>query len=382
MKRKDLSKDLDIIAEQLQIDRFSVVEAFKDSLEFGCKKEHDVKSCRVEINEDKGELNVYKQYLVIDINNINFEYDKKYDTIDIKDARKIKSRIEVGEILEIEINPSEFGPAAAGGSKTRFNEKLFKRQKEILFERYRNLEGEVITATVIGVEQVDLTNLKPDKDETDPSQDPQKNYRLDIGNDLTTKLVSREALVNDNFQVGDRVKVLVTSTTSDNKKITVYVSRKNPKLVEKLLEATVPELKDGTIEIMGIARDPGDRTKIALKSNNPQVEAIGACIGEAGIRIRSVKKELNGENIDLFKYSDNERELIANSLKPAEVIAVTQVNPIENSATAIVRDDQLSLAIGKQGQNVRLAVQTINWKIDIKSQSQAEQLGIIFHHER
>ena len=187
---------------------------------------------------------------------------------------------------------------------------------------------------------------------------------------------------SDNFQVGDRVKVLVTSTTSDNKKITVYVSRKNPKLVEKLLEATVPELKDGTIEIMGIARDPGDRTKIALKSNNPQVEAIGACIGEAGIRIRSVKKELNGENIDLFKYSDNERELIANSLKPAEVIAVTQVNPIENSATAIVRDDQLSLAIGKQGQNVRLAVQTINWKIDIKSQSQAEQLGIIFHHER
>ena len=160
MKRKDLSKDLDIIAEQLQIDRFSVVEAFKDSLEYGCKKEHDVKSCRVEINEDKGELNVYKQYLVIDINNINFEYDKKYDTIDIKDARKIKSRIEVGEILEIEINPSEFGPAAAGGSKTRFNEKLFKRQKEILFERYRNLEGEVITATVIGVEQVDLTNLK------------------------------------------------------------------------------------------------------------------------------------------------------------------------------------------------------------------------------
>lgn len=158
----------------------------------------------------------------------------------------------------------------------------------------------------------------------------------------------------------------------------VLVTRLDKSLVTRLFENLIPEIKQGTVEIMGIARDPGDRTKVGVMSNDKNVDPIGACIGENSSRIREIVRALSGEKVDLFQWSTNERDLIANSLQPAEVLAVTQINQIKRTALAIVADDKLSLAIGKGGQNVKLAVQAINWKIDIKSASMAEAEGIIF----
>ncbi|MCK9233887.1 MAG: transcription termination factor NusA, partial [Acholeplasmataceae bacterium] len=157
----------------------------------------------------------------------------------------------------------------------------------------------------------------------------------------------------------------------------VLVTRLDKSLVTRLFEDYIPEIKEGIVEIMGLARDPGDRTKIGVKSNDPNVDAIGSCVGAGGNRIREIVQALSGEKIDLFLWSDNEKDLIANSLQPAEVVDVIQIDPIYKTALAIVSDDKLSLAIGKEGQNVKLAVQTINWKIDIKSISMAEAENLL-----
>ena len=182
---------------------------------------------------------------------------------------------------------------------------------------------------------------------------------------------------NDNLQVGDRVNVYVTKVES-GRTTRVMVTRTSNQLVTQLMENYIPEIKEGIVEIVAIAREAGERSKVAVRSNNPDVDPIGACIGTDGMRIRGVMKALNGEKIDLFKWSEDPKELIANSLQPARVIAVTKVRIDEKTAVAIVQDDHLSLAIGKSAQNVRLAVTATGWKIDIKSEQMALDDGIIY----
>ena len=203
-------------------------------------------------------------------------------------------------------------------------------------------------------------------------------YRLDIGRELTTLLPKKETLPKDQFHAGDYVKVYVSEVEMKGKWPKVFVSRTHNNLIIKLLENLIPEIKEGIIEIMGISREPGDRAKIGLKTNDPKVDPIGACVGEGGARIKEIVRALSDEKIDLFRWSDNEHELIANALQPAEVVAVTNINPKDKTALAIVPDDQLSLAIGKLGQNVKLAVQACGWSIDIKSEQNAAMEGILY----
>ncbi|MFA5560988.1 MAG: transcription termination factor NusA, partial [Acholeplasmataceae bacterium] len=174
------------------------------------------------------------------------------------------------------------------------------------------------------------------------------------------------------------IRVYVTDVEMKTKWPKVFVSRVHSNLILRLLENLIPEIKAGIIEVMGISRDPGDRSKIGVRSNDAKVDPIGACVGEGGSRIREIVKSLSDEKIDLFRWSDNEKELIANALQPSDVVAVTNIHPVEKSALAIVPDNQLSLAIGKLGQNVKLAVQACGWKIDIKSVSMADAEGILY----
>lgn len=356
MISKEFFKNIDAVSEERDLSREQVIEAFTQGMIAGCKKAHEVRSCRVEIKEDKSEILVYTQHLVV--SEYNIENDRNYTQILLEDAKKINSRAKVGEILEEKIDPKDFGLYAVRDFKSRLNETLVTMQKENLYRHFKAFENEMIMARVIDVAD--------------------DHYRLDIGKDLTTLLPRKESLPKDNFHVGDHIKVYVSSVELKTKYPKVFVSRIHTSLIIRMLENMIPEIKDGTIEVMGISRDPGDRSKIGVKSNDPKVDPIGACVGEGGSRIREIVKNLSDEKIDLFRWSNNERELIANALQPAEVIAVTRVNPKEKNALVIVPDDQLSLAIGKLGQNVKLAVQACGWSIDIKSQTMANGEGILY----
>lgn len=356
MISKEFFKNIELVAEERELTHDQVVEAFVQGMIAGCKKAHDVRSCRVEIKEEKNEINVFKQHLVVE--EYSMDADKNYQQMLLEEAKVINPKAKVGDILEQKIDPKDFGHFAVRDFKSRLNETLITMQKENLYKHFKDFEHEMISARVI-----DMTD---------------EHYRLDIGKDLTTLLPKKEALPKDNFHVGDYVRVYVSDVEMKTKWPKVFVSRSHPSLIIRLLESFIPEIKDGVIEVMGISRDPGDRSKIGVKSNDPKVDPIGACVGEGGSRIREIVKALSDEKIDLFRWSDNEKELIANALQPAEVVAVTRVNPKEKNALAIVPDNQLSLAIGKLGQNVKLAVQACGWSIDIKSETMAQGEGILY----
>lgn len=356
MISKEFYRNIDAVAQEKELTNDQVLQAFEQGLIAGCKKAHDVRSCRVEFKPDKNEIIVYKQQLVVE--DFSLEADKNFTQILLHEAKEINKRAKIGDVIEQKIDPKSFSFYAVRDFKSRLNEALVKMQKENLYDHFKSFEHEMINARVIDIDD--------------------RHYRLDIGKDLTTLLPKKEALPKDNFHVGDHVRVYVTDVEMKTKWPKVFVSRSHPSLIIRLLESFIPEIKDGTIEIMGISRDPGDRAKIGVKTNDPKVDPIGACVGEGGSRIREIVHALSDEKIDLFRWSDNEKELIANALQPAKVVAVTEVNPKEKNALAIVPDDQLSLAIGKLGQNVKLAVQACGWSIDIKSETMAQGEGILY----
>lgn len=361
MVSKEFFAQVDVLAEDKGITREQVLSAFRDGLSVGCRKTFDVRSCRVEFIEEKNEILLYKQYYVYDDKSEDLSYlqnQREYTMLSLTDAKKLNKRAKAEELLEIKVDPKDFTITAAKDFKNRFHEELTKAQKETIYQYFKGLEEEMVIATVIDVDD--------------------RFYRLDVGKDMTTLLPKKEALPGDNFNVGDRIKVYITDVEMKTKWPKIYVSRIHTSLITRLFEDLIPEIKDGIIDLVGISRDPGDRSKIGVRSNDPKVDPIGACVGEGGTRIREIVNALSGEKIDLFRWSDNEKDLIANALQPSRVVGVVDVNPRDKSAIAIVPDDQLSLAIGKAGQNVKLAVQATGWSIDIKSESQAAGEGIIY----
>lgn len=356
MISKEFFKNIDLVAEEKALTVEQVKEAFVQGLIAGCKKAFDVRSCRVELKEEKNELLLFTQQLVVE--EYSLDNEKNFTQLLLDEAKTIKKTAKVGDIIETKVSPQDFGHFAVRDFKSRLNEALITMQKENLFNFFKAMEGNVLSCRVIDV-----------KDDF---------YRLDIGRDLTTLLPKKETLPKDNFHAGDYVKVYVSEVEMKGKWPKVFVSRTHSNLIIKLLENLIPEIKEGIIEIMGISREPGDRAKIGLKSNDPKVDPIGACVGEGGARIKEIVRALSDEKIDLFRWSDNEHELIANALQPSEVVAVTNINPKDKTALAIVPDDQLSLAIGKLGQNVKLAVQACGWSIDIKSEQNAAMEGILY----
>lgn len=358
MVSKEFFRLLEVIAEERGISVELITDAFVKGMIVAFKKSKGHTSCRVEINPDKNEILVFEQHLVVPDEGYDLEADPTLKQMKLSEAKQRKNRIKVGDVLEESINPKEFSQTAVVNLKNVLNQNLKNIEKENVYQFFKEKEKEMVIAKVIGEDE--------------------EYYRLDLGKELTTLLPKREALPTDKFVVGESIKVYIASVEMKTKGPKVLVTRLDKSLVTRLFENLIPEVKSGVVEIMGIARDPGDRTKVGVMSNDKNVDAIGACIGEESSRIREIVRALSGEKVDLFLWSTNERDLIANSLQPAEVLAVTQINPIKRTALAIVKDDKLSLAIGKGGQNVKLAVQAVNWKIDIKSASMAEAEGILF----
>ncbi len=358
MISKEFFKNLNEVAEQRDLAKEDIYEIIKKALVYAYKKAFGDDSCKITLNPDKQEINIYKVFRVVDHLSDEVTEDSIKEIL-VDEARKFKgkSNAKVGQIIEIPVTIDELGRQGASQMKSMFNQSLKQLEREKAEAYFKNLEGEMIQAKVVDVKDDFLI--------------------LNIGRNLTTFLPKKELLINDNFQVGDFVRVFIKKVEHTNKEPKVYVTRNDRNLINRLLETYIPEIATGVIEVKGIARDPGDRCKIAVYSNDPNVEAIGACVGEGGERIKEIINALNGEKIDLYKWSPNIEETIANSLQPATVTKVLNVDPKTKTSIVIVPDDELSLAIGKSGQNVRLAVQSCGWKIDIKSLKEAFDEGLV-----
>ena len=360
MISKEFFKQLSVIADEKGIDVKQLEDAFALALAKAYNKAYGNSSVKVVMNSDKCEILVYSlKQVVSELSTEEVDSkEEKIEEITLEEARQINSKYNIGDVIEKQVNPKDFGRLAAATAKSVFNQSIKSIQKDNAYNYFKKCENETIVAKIIEIKDNYVT--------------------LSIGQDVTTLLPQREILSNDDFKVGDDIKVYIVSVENTSKGPKVFVSRSDKNLVTRLMEDTIPEIKEGTIEIMGIARDPGDRTKIAIYSKDENVDAIGSCVGANGNRIKDVVRQLNGEKVDLYKWSPDVKTMIANSLQPASVLAVINVNNKEKTSLAIVPDDQLSLAIGKQGQNVRLAVQSCGWKIDIKCESEAKEEGIEF----
>lgn len=361
MTNKKLFESLQEIADLHQVEFEDILDVLKDSLE-ACAKhalpEGEDASIRVEFNVDASEYHIYKERKVVETLSETLE-EGEMPEITLEDAKAIKRTAKVGDVLVEEMNPKgdEFTRTVIRSVLSTFKSNLKNLERQKAYDYFKQYEDEMIEGRVTAKDDKKLV------------------IALDMG--VTTIIPVSELLPNDEFYVGDKINVYVKQVEKTTKDPKIKVSRTNRNLITRLMEEFIPEVKDGTIEIKGIARDAGSRCKIAVYSNNPNVDPIGSCVGPEGSRIREIVKILNNEQIDLYKWSDDPEELVAASLQPSKVTKVVNVDVKTKTCKAIVPDDQLSLAIGKNGQNVRLAVQSCGWNIDIKPSSESmEELGL------
>lgn len=358
MVSKSFFEQLEIVAEEKGMSVEEVLEITKRAIAKSAEKQTG-KTVRVDINPAKNEIvvrtleKVVEEYSTGELQ----EGEEEMSEILLEDAKKIKASYKVGDIVETVVNTKDFDRQTARSAKSTFGSDVKALERKKAYEFFKGYEGEMITASITDINE--------------------KFLFLSLGQGVTTVLPKNELLKNDKFGVGDNLSVYVKKVEETSKNPKVVVSRSDKNLVTRLLENYIPEIKSGIIEIKGIARDAGDRCKIAIFSNDPKVDALGSCVGEGGSRIREVVNALNGEKIDLYKWSEDPEELIANSLQPAHVTKVLNIDVKTKTSLAIVPDDQLSLAIGKNGQNVRLAVMSCGWKIDIKPVLEAYNEGLL-----
>ena len=336
VKEKGISADL----------MFATIE---DALVAAYKKNymgHGVNSQNVKVTMDRenGEIHVYSQKNVVE------EVNDEVGETSLEDAKKIDPHYNIGDTVNIEVTPKKFGRVAAQAAKQVVIQRIKEEERRIIYNEFSEKEQDMVTGTVI----------RKDKN----------NVLIDLGK-TEAVLGPNEQIPGEKYNFNDKIKLYIVEVKNTTKGAQIVISRTHPGLIKRLFELEVPEIFDGTVDIKSIAREAGSRTKIAVHSNDENVDPMGACVGPKGIRVQSIVNELKNEKIDIIKWSKLPEEYIANALSPAKVL---DVNLDENMkfAQVVVDDNQLSLAIGKEGQNVRLAAKLTGWKIDIKSKSQIE----------
>lgn len=344
MNTNELIEALGELVKEKGIDREFILLSLESALVSAYKKNYGTsQNVKVTINRVSGEIHVYGQKKVVD------EVVDNLLEISLDDARKMNISYNVDDIVDIEVTPKDFGRVAAQSAKQRVVQEIREAEREIIYKDFIEKENDIITGIV---EKKEKANVLVDILKTE------------------TLLTPNEQIPNEQYNHGDRLKFYVVEVKKTSKGPNIVISRTHPGLVKRLFEMEVPEIYEGIVEIKSISREAGSRTKIAVSSRDENVDPTGACVGPKGIRVQNVVNELKGEKIDIVKWSKEPSEFISNSLSPAKVISAT-VNEIEKSARVVVPDYQLSLAIGKEGQNARLAAKLTGWKIDIKSETQA-----------
>lgn len=308
----------------------------------------------IEINRDTGVVELVSNKVVVE------EVNDPDSEISLEEIRKIDPDFNLGEVAEFRDPPEELGRIASHNAKQNIVQKLKEAERNMLLATFQGKQWDVINGTI---QKIEIKEGADGKEE--------RHIHFELGR-VEGIMLPKEQVATEHYKQYDKMKVYVIEVkerAGKGKEPVVYVSRSHPSLVKKLFELEVPEIAEGIVEIKGIAREAGSRTKIAVFSHDSEVEPVGACVGTRGARVESIVEELKGERIDIIKWSPSPAELISSSLSPAKVLR-TFVNEAEKSSMVIVADDQLSLAIGKEGQNVRLAAKLTGWKIDIKSESQ------------
>ncbi|HHV27273.1 MAG TPA: transcription termination/antitermination protein NusA [Tissierellia bacterium] len=335
-KEKGISKDI-------------IFDALESALISGYKKNFgSSQNVEVEIDRTTGSVKVYSNKTIVE------DVSDEFLEISLDEAKEIDSKYEVDDIVKIEITPKNFGRIAAQTSKQVVMQKIKEAEREVIYKEFVNRENEIVTGMIQRVSK----NM----------------VYIDLGK-TEGVLPPSEQIENENYEQGDRIKVYILEVKKTTKGPQIILSRSHPGLVKRLFELEVPEIHDGVVDIYAISREAGSRTKLAVYSKDDNVDPVGACVGFKGSRVKAIVEELNGEKIDIVVWSKNVDEFISNSLSPSQVLKV-EIDEREKSALVVVPDFQLSLAIGKEGQNARLAAKLTNWKIDIKSESQyKEEIG-------
>ena len=344
----ELLEALNILEQEKNISKETLLEAIENSLVTACKN-HFGKSdnVKVEIDPETCAFSCYQEKTVVDT------VEDPVEEISLADAHKVNGNYQLGDIVRVEVKSKEFGRIATQNAKNVILQKIREEERKVIFDEYNSKEKDVVTGVVqryIG-----------------------KNVSINLGK-ADALLTESEQIKGEVFKPTERIKVYILEVKSTSKGPKILVSRTHPELVKRLFESEVTEVKEGIVEIKAISREAGSRTKIAVWSNDPDVDPVGACVGMNGARVNAIVNELRGEKIDIINWSDNPAILIENALSPAKVISV-MADPDEKKASVIVPDYQLSLAIGKEGQNARLAARLTGYKIDIKSETQAIESG-------
>ena len=344
----ELMEALTILEKEKNISRDVMMDAIENSLISACKNHFGTaENIKVIMDRETCDYAVYAEKKVVE------EVTEPALEISLEDAEKIDSALQIGDVAQIPVQSKEFGRIATQNAKNLILQKIREEERKVVFDQYFEKEKDIVTGIVqryVG-----------------------KNISINLGR-ADAMLTENEQVKGEVFKPTERIKLYVVEVKNTTKGPKILVSRTHPELVKRLFEAEVTEVKDGIVEIKSIAREAGSRTKIAVWSNDPDVDPVGACVGMNGARVNAIVSELRGEKIDIVNWSDNPAILIENALSPAKVISV-MADPDEKTASVIVPDYQLSLAIGKEGQNARLAARLTGYKIDIKSETQAIESG-------
>ena len=368
MNPEEFIKAVKLINKEKGIPEDTIFEAMEVALATAYKKNFDSKTnVRVDINRTTGEIKVYSYYVVVpEIDEGDTTIDEEGNEVDVppeinidaqillEEAREMVPDIEVGERIEREVTPKDFGRVATGTAKQVLTQKMQKKKKNLIIEEFQDKQDEMLVGTL--------------------AMEDTRNYYVELGHTRGI-LPKSEIIPGEELKMGNSIRVYVTKVENNNKGPLILLSRKHFGFVKRLFESEIPELQDGTLVLHAVAREAGIRSKVAIESLDPRIDAIGSCIGEKGSRIGSILKELNGEKVDLIAYSSDPAEFIQNALSPAKNIIVNIIDPMKKEALAIVDEDNLSLAIGKRHSNVKLAVRLTGYKIEIKTLQQVNEEG-------
>ena len=350
----ELLEALNILEQEKIISKETLLEAIENSLLTACKNHFGkADNVKVVIDPETCEYHCFQEKTVVE------EVEDPIEQISLVNAQMINKKYELGDVVQVEVKSKEFGRIATQNAKNVILQKIREEERKVIYDEYNSLEKEVVTGIVqryVG-----------------------RNVSINLGK-ADALLTESEQIKGEVFQPTERIKVYILEVKATSKGPKILVSRTHPELVKRLFESEVAEVREGIVEIKAISREAGSRTKIAVWSNDPDVDPVGACVGMNGARVNAIVNELRGEKIDIITWDENPAILIQNALSPAKVISVI-ADADEKAAKVVVPDYQLSLAIGKEGQNARLAARLTGFKIDIKSETQARESGDFIDYE-
>ena len=350
MNGKEFLTAVDALEKEKHIDRDYIFESMEAALLAAYKKNFDsLTNAKVNINRETGEIKIYSYKTVVE------EVEDDEIEISLEDAKKINKTLELGDTIDTEVTPDNFGRVAASTAKQVVVQKIREAERNSLIEEFQDKEGELVSGIV--------------------SLEDENNYYIDLGR--TNGILPKSELIgNEKIEMGSTIKAYVTKVNSNTKGTVILLSRRHYNFVKRLFELEIPEFASGNVLMYAVAREAGVRSKVAVYSENPNFDPIGACIGEKGVRIASIIKELKGEKIDLVKYDKDPKVFIENAMAPAKNITVLITDPKKNEAMVFADKENFSLAIGKKGINAKLASRLTKYKLDIKNEEEASKLGI------